>query len=333
MTQPDISSALLLPAPDLSIIVVSYNTADMTIAALQSVFDTGDGVNFELLVCDNESPDGSADKIEQAFLTELGGRLKLVRSGGNLGFGRANNLMADMARGRQTLLLNPDTIVLAGALQNLLAFAARTPTARIWGGRTYDGERRLDPSSIWARMSAWTVFCYAFGLQKMLPNSALFNSEAYGGFDRQTEREVDIITGCYLLIDTDLWHVLGGFDRRFFMYAEEADLCLRARKFGARPRFTPTSEIVHFGGASEQVYSGKMVKLFAGKMTLAKKHWPAWQLVLAKCFMGIAVWLRATAVPPLGALTGRERWKTAGAEWRVVWQRRKDWINGYPDPT
>ncbi len=317
--------------PDLSIIVVSYNTAEMTIAALQSVFDTGGGVNFELLVCDNESPDGSADKIEAAFAQDLGGRLKLVRSGGNLGFGRANNLMAEMVQGRRTLLLNPDTIVLPGALQNLLAFADRTPAARIWGGRTYDGQRQLDPSSIWSRMSVWTVFCYAFGLQKMFPNSALFNSEAYGGFDRQTEREVDIVTGCYLLIDTDLWHALGGFDRRFFMYAEEADLCLRARAFGARPRFTPTSEIVHFGGASEKVYSGKMIKLLAGKMTLAEKHWPAWQLWLGRLFMALAVWLRAVGVPLLGALSGRGRWKALGAEWRTVWQRRKDWIRGYPN--
>lgn len=329
MTQP--RPADMTSKPDLSIIVVSYNTADMTIAALKSVFDTGEGLNFELLVCDNESPDGSADKIEAAFAAELGGRLKLVRSGQNLGFGRANNLMAEQAQGRQILLLNPDTIVLPGALQNLLAFAHRTPAARIWGGRTYDGDRKLDPSSIWGRMSVWTVFCYAFGLQKTFPGSALFNSEAYGGFDRQSEREVDIITGCYLLIDTDLWRRLGGFDARFFMYAEEADMCLRAREFGARPRFTPTSEIVHFGGASEQVYSGKMVKLLAGKMTLAQKHWPSWQFALGKAFMRIAVWLRATAVPPLGALTGRARWKKAGAEWRIIWQRRRDWINGYPD--
>ncbi|MBD9374398.1 glycosyltransferase family 2 protein [Rhizobium sp. ARZ01] len=333
MTQTPASPANALQRPDLSIIVVSYNTAEMTIAALQSVLDTSEGVNLELLVCDNESPDGSADMIEAAFVNELGKRVHLVRSGGNLGFGRANNLMADMARGRRILLLNPDTIVLANALQSLLAFAERTPWAQIWGGRTYDGKRQLDPSSIWARMSVWSVFCYAFGLQKIFPRSAVFNSEAYGGFDRQSEREVDIVSGCYLLIDTDLWHLLGGFDPRFYMYAEEADLCLRARVFGARPRFTPASEIIHFGGASDQIYSGKMVKLFAGKMTLAQKHWPAWQLRLARVFMGLAVWLRARAVPFLGMLTGRERWKKAGAEWRIIWQRRKDWMDGYPDPS
>lgn len=333
MTQTAASTTDAPASPDLSIIMVSYNTAAITIAALQSVFDTCTGVSFELLLCDNNSPDGSADRIKAKFADQLGKRLHVFASDENLGFARANNLMAERARGRRILLLNPDTILLPGALQRLLAFAERTPEARIWGGRTYDGERRLDPASIWARMSVWSVFCYGFGLQKLFPHSALFNSEAYGGFDRQSEREVDIVSGCYLLIDADLWRKLGGFDRRFYMYAEEADLCLRARAFGARPRFTPTSEIVHFGGASEQVYSGKMVKLFAGKMTLAEKHWPAWQLGLARIAMRIAVWLRATGVPVLGALTGRERWKRAGDEWRIVWQRRKDWMDGYPDPS
>lgn len=319
--------------PDLSIIVISYNTVEMTIAALKSVFETAGDISFELLVCDNDSTDGSADQIAAAFPDDLDKRLKLVRSAQNVGFARANNLMAEQARGRQTLLLNPDTIVLPNALQSLLAFAAKTPDARIWGGRTYLGDGTLDPASVWARMSLWSVFCYAFGIQKLFPNSALFNKEGYGGWDRLSEREVDVVTGCYLLIDTDLWRALGGFDRRFFMYAEEADLCLRARAFGAQPRFTPTSEIIHFGGASEQVYSGKMVKVFAGKMSLAEKHWPAWQLGLARLFLGAAVWGRSTALRSLGSLTGRERWRRSGEEWAAVWQRRKEWLRGYPDPS
>lgn len=322
-----------LPTLDLSIIVISYNTAEMTVAALKSVFDTAGDINFELLVCDNDSKDGSADQIAAAFPTEMDKRLKLIRSAQNVGFARANNLMADQARGSRTLLLNPDTIVLPDALQNLLVFAAKTPDAQIWGGRTYLGDGTLDPASVWARMSLWSVFCYAFGIQKMFPNSALFNREGYGGWDRLSEREVDIVTGCYLLIDTDLWRKLGGFDRRFFMYAEEADLCLRARAFGAHPRFTPTSEIIHFGGASERVYSGKMVKVFAGKMSLAEKHWPGWQLGMARGFLATAVWLRSTGLRSLGALTGRASWRRSGAEWLAVWQRRSEWLRGYPDPS
>jgi GT2 family glycosyltransferase len=321
------------PTPDLSIVVISYNTADMTVAALKSVFDTAGDINFELLVCDNQSRDGSAEAIEAAFPQELGKRLILIRSGGNLGFARANNVMAGQARGRWILLLNPDTIVLPNALQNLLAFAVKTPDARIWGGRTYLGDGTLDPASVWRKMSLWSLVTYTFGIQKLFPNSAVFNPEAYGGWDRLTEREVDIVTGCYLLIDADLWRALGGFDRRFFMYAEEADLCLRARALGARPRFTPTSEIIHFGGASEQVYSGKMVKLFAGKLTLAEKHLPAWQVWLARGLLATAVCGRSIALRGLGALSGRDRWRRSGQEWAAVWQRRDEWLRGYPEPS
>jgi GT2 family glycosyltransferase len=228
--------------------------------------------------------------------------------------------------------LNPDTIVLPNALQNLVAFAAKTPDARIWGGRTYAGDGTLDPASVWGKMSLWSLATYASGLRKLFPNSAVFNPEGYGGWDRLTEREVDIVTGCYLLIDADLWRALDGFDRRFFMYAEEADLCLRARALGARPRFTPTSEIIHFGGASEQVHSAKLVKLFAGKMTLAEKHLPAWQLWPARSLMATAVFGRSIALRGLGALGGRDRWRRSGQEWATVWQRRGDWLRGYPEP-
>ena len=317
--------------PDLSIIVISYNTAVMTVAALRSVFETAGDINLELLVVDNDSNDGSADLIASAFPDDLGKRLILIRSKQNLGFARANNLMAEQARGRQILLLNPDTVVLPDALQNLLAFSAKSPASRIWGGRTYQGDGALDPSSVWGKMSLWSMFCYAFGIQKMFPNSAVFNPEAYGGWDRSTERDVDIVTGCFLLIDADLWLLLSGFDRRFFMYAEEADLCLRARAFGAHPRFTPTAEIIHYGGASEQVYSGKIVKVFAGKMSLAQKHWPAWQHSAGWRFLAVAVWLRSRGLSALGTLTGRERWRQSGKEWTEVWKRRKEWIQGYPD--
>lgn len=333
MTKMYFPQASTQPAPDLSIIVVSYNTAEMTLAALKSVFDTAGDIKFELLVCDNESADESADKIASTFANEIGGRLKLIRSGQNLGFGRANNLMVEQARGRQILLLNPDTIVLPEALQNLLAFARKTPEARIWGGRTYNGDGSLHPSSVWARMSLWSLFCYAVGIQKMFPKSAWFNSEGYGGWNRDTEREVDIVTGCYLLIDTSLWHALGGFDSRFFMYAEEADLCLRAHTLGARPRFTPTSGIIHFGGASDKVYSGKVVKLLAGKISLAEKHLPRWKVASVRGLLILSVWLRSTGLRILGALSGRSHWQKSGAEWTVVWRRRKEWMRGYPIPS
>ena len=110
-------------------------------------------------------------------------------------------------------------------------------------------------------MSLWNLFCRAVGLTGLFPQSRLFNAEAYGGWKRDTEREVDIVTGCFFLIEHRFWDTLGGFDPLFFMYGEEADLCLRARPLGARPRITPDARIVHYGGASERVRAEQIIRV------------------------------------------------------------------------
>ncbi len=190
---------------------------------------------------------------------------------------KANNLAAAHASGRYLLLLNPDTLVLDHAVDRLVAFAERTPSARIWGGRTLFGDGTLNPASCWRKVNLWRVMCRVAGLDVRFPASRLLNSEAYGGWDRDSERQVDIVSGCFFLIERELWEELGGFDPRYVMYGEEADLCLRADALGARPRITPDAEIVHYGGASESVRSQKHIKLLAAKITLARDHLPVWQ--------------------------------------------------------
>jgi hypothetical protein len=76
-----------------------------------------------------------------------------------------------------------------------------------------------------------------------------------------------------------------------------------------------------------------MVKIFAGKMTLAEKHWPAWQLGMGRCFLVMAVWLRSRGLRCGAALTRRDRWRQSAQEWSMVWERRKEWLHGYPDPS
>src|SRR5690606_9249085 len=118
--------------PTLSIIVVSYNTRGLTCECIRSVFDQTKRDAFELMVLDNASTDGSADAIEAEFAD----RVRLIRSRQNLGFAGGNNRAAETATGDYLLLLNPDTVVLDHAIDRLLDFAARTPDAGIWGGRT-----------------------------------------------------------------------------------------------------------------------------------------------------------------------------------------------------
>ncbi len=143
-------------------------------------------------------------------------------------------LAAHHANGRYILLLNPDTVVLNGAIDKLVEFARLNPKARIWGGRTLFADGTLNPSSCWKRMTFWNQFCRATGLTGILLEYDLFNGEASAAGHRDNVRQVDIVSGCFFLIGRELWEALDGFDPDFFMYGEEADLCLRATGISAR---------------------------------------------------------------------------------------------------
>ncbi len=311
------------PVP-LTVIVVSYETRELTLDCLTSLFDQTT-TPMQVIVVDNASTDGSADAIAQRFP-----QVELLAEPDNLGFAAANVLGARRAAGDLLLLLNPDTVVLDRAVDRLVRFSAERPSAAIWGGRTVFADRSLNPASCWRRMTVWSVLCRVLGLDTRFPGSPRLNREAYGGWCRDSERDVDIVSGCFLLVRRELWERLGGFDPAFVMYGEEADLCLRARPLGARPRITPSATIVHLGGASERVRSEKHVKLLAAKIALARRHerglrrhaivwllraWPAMRLLAAR-----------SAVAVGGSSTARDELMTR----RSIWSHRREWWSGYP---
>lgn len=259
---------MITPNNSISIIIISYNTCDITLRAIQSVFDQTKTVNFEIIVFDNCSKDGSAEKIQDTF----GNRLKLIKSEQNIGFAAGNNRATQFAKNNFLLLLNPDTIVLDNAIDNLVAFATECPRARIWGGRTLFEDFSLNKTSCWSKQSLWSLVCQSLGLNSIFRNSTLFNPEGIGSWNREGIREVDIVSGCFLLIKKDFWEMLDGFSEKYFMYGEEADLCLRAKKLGACPTVNSSATIVHMGGASETSRSEKLNKLIRSKNMLIDDH-------------------------------------------------------------
>ncbi|WP_415184795.1 glycosyltransferase family 2 protein [Phaeovulum sp.] len=313
-------------SPELSIIVVSYNTADVTLECLRSVYRETCQTSFELIVVDNNSPDGSAKAIAAEFPD-----LTLIARPDNLGFGGANNLAAGQASGEYLLLLNPDTVVLRGAIDTLMRFARETPKAGIWGGRTLFADGSLNATSCWRDMSLWGTFCWAVGLTRLWPRSPIFNYDAYGGWRRDTVREVDTVTGCFFLIRRSAWQALGGFDPAFFMYGEEADLCVRARRRGARPMVTPEAEIIHYGGLSDTVRAAKMQRLIRAKITLASRHWGPIRLWSLKVLFRGLVALRMLGFGLQARLLGGQGPKDRAATWRQIWSHRRDWLNGYDE--
>jgi GT2 family glycosyltransferase len=310
---------------DVSILIVSFNTREMTLDAISSVVRETRDVAFEIIVVDNNSADGSADAIAAHPAAP-----KVIALSDNIGFGRANNLAAEHATGDYVLLLNPDTIVRDRAIDRLVGFARENKRALIWGGRTVFADGSLNPASCWQRITLLNLIARATGLAGIFPNSPIFNPEAYGGWARDTVREVDIVSGCFLLIPRSIWMALGGFDPQFFMYGEEADLCLRARRIGARPLLNPHATIVHFGGASEKTRAGKMVKLLAAKATLIERHWPHLAVPLGRFLLmmwPLSRWLVCSTMALLQK-TGERR--EAADVWRTVWKSRKEWRTGYP---
>ena len=308
---------------DMSIIIVTHNTREMTLECIRSVIRETKTTRYELIVFDSGSTDDSVEAIRLAFP-----HISLITSPKDIGFANANNISAKTARGRRLLLLNPDTVILDGAIDQLHAFAQANPECRIWGGRTVFADGSLNPGSCWRYSTLWSVFCYATGLST-LKSSSLFNPESYGGWKRDTVRAVDIVSGCFFLIDRDMWQELNGFDPVFFMYGEEADLCSRAQKLGARPMITPAATIIHHGGASYPDEAERTVHLLTGRVTLMRLQWSALPRFLGRYLYYMIPLTRWLGYSVAAVLLNRAKYRPRARVWGEVWQNRQVWIRGW----
>ncbi|MBM7068990.1 glycosyltransferase family 2 protein [Actibacterium sp. 188UL27-1] len=311
------------PKPDLTVIVISYNTRELTLAALRTLYETTRKTNFKTVVLDNASHDGSADAVAEHFP-----QVELIRSNENLGFAKANNVVAADATTEWLLLLNPDTECHEGAVDNLMAFAKANPQAGIYGGRTVFPDGSLNIASCWQKITVWSNFAKAIGLAAMFKGSEFFNPEGMGDWKRDTVREVDIVVGCFLLIPRALWDDLGGFDLKYFMYGEEADLCLRAKAKGYSPMITPDAEIMHIFGAAESVNGEKATRVAKARTTLIRDHCKPF----AAPFGVFTMWLWS-AIRHYGLSTAARlnpgKFAHRAEQWGVVWAKRRDWLKGY----
>lgn len=227
---------------DLSVIIVNYNTRDMTLECLRTLIGRLEGLSTEVLLVDNGSSDGSADAVASAFPT-----VKLIRSNHNLGFGAGNNMALRQSSGKYFLLLNSDAFPRPGALPALVQYLEKNPDVGVVGPRLLNADGSLQIS----------CFRYPSPARAWLENlaiSSLFRSHPkigdYRRWPHDTERAVDWVIGACLLVRREVYEKVGGFDERFFMYAEETDWQARIRDAGWKIGFTPAAEVTHLAGAS-----------------------------------------------------------------------------------
>jgi N-acetylglucosaminyl-diphospho-decaprenol L-rhamnosyltransferase len=309
-------------ATEVSVLVVTYECKAWARDCLDSLHESAQDVAFEIVVVDNASSDGTADMIRSEFPA-----VTLLALSDNLGFARGMNRAADVACGEYLLLLNPDTVVRQDTVGNLLRFARENPGNGLYGGRTLRSDGSVDISSCWGQASAWSLFCFATMMTTAFKRSRFLDPESLGKWQRDTVREVGIVTGCLLLISKALWDALDGFDERFFMYGEDADLAIRAREQGMRPVITPEAVVTHEVGASSAARPDKMILVLQSKATLIRKHWPQ-----GKRQFGLLMLLLGTGARALLGTVVQANSAGSGA-WRTVWRARRQWLGGFPAAT
>jgi hypothetical protein len=226
-------------------------------------------VRYETIVVDNASSDGSPQMVRQEF-----DWVTLVEPGRNLGFGTANNVAYRHSSGRYVLLLNPDTVVLERAIELLVRFADEHPEAGAVGGRTLKADLTLERSCCWGSPGLWPLVCKSVGAHLLFKGSRWFNPEAMDWWPRDSVREVDVITGCFFMLRREVYQQTQGFDERFFMYAEEVDLCWRIRKLGKKLLFCPQAQVIHLVGASAaKARPNRVYQINLGLLKLFAKHY------------------------------------------------------------
>lgn len=230
--------------PELSILIVSFNTKELLKNCLTHLYAVCKGVTFEIIVIDNHSKDGSLEMVARDFPSVIP-----LSSEKNIGFGAANNLGFQKGKGNFFLLLNSDAFPEEGVIEESLKRIKSDSKIGYGGCRLTDHDGSLQPS---ARLfpSFLNLFLEQSGLARKFPKSRFFGRYNRTWADPQETAFVDWVPGAYALIPKKALEEVGGFDERFFLYFEEVDFCRRLKKQGWKIVYWGDLRVVHLGGQS-----------------------------------------------------------------------------------
>lgn len=273
---------------EVSVVVVNWNTQDILRECLRSIYERCGEIDLEVIVIDNASTDGSVEMVKKDFP-----QVTLIENSQNRGFAAANNQGIAISKGRYVLLLNSDTVVLDNAIAKTVAFADSRPKAAIVGCRVLNPDRTLQPTCFMFP-SILNMLLSSTYLYKLFPKSKFFGREQMTYWDRNDIREVDVVTGCFMLIRQKAIQQVGTMDEQFFMYGEETDWCYRFKQAGWKVMFTPICDIIHLGGQSSRQKRAKMILQLRGSILLfMKKHKSFLTYALACLLVALFFFLRA----------------------------------------
>ena len=251
---------------DLSVIIVNYNTRQLLTECLASVSAETTGIEYEVIVVDNHSSDGSREMLERDAPL-----VKKIFNTENRGFAAANNQALGIASGKYVLLLNSDTNILKNAIGTSLDFMQKHTEASILGCRLLNADGTLQRSCR-SFPSVWNIFSESLFLYKMFPRTTLFGSYYMTHFDHDTVRQVDVVMGAFMMIHREVFERVGLLDESYFMYTEETDFCYRAAVQGFHAYFIPSAEVIHYGGGSIESSEKHVAQLHSTQVFYLRKH-------------------------------------------------------------
>lgn len=279
---------------DLSIIIVSYNTKETTVSCIESVYKHTKSINFEVIVVDNFSNDGSLRALMK--LAKNYSNLKVIGNQENLGFAGANNQGIGVAKGKYILLLNSDTLFENSFIKDMLVWMDKGEKIKIASCRLQnkDGSPQANggyfPTLL--RSFAWMTFLddlpfiRSFIKPYHLSSSAISQNVLSGEPIQQ-----DWVTGAFLLFNSTLVNKIGLLDGEYFMYVEDMDFCYRAKLAGAQVWYLPQWYIIHLGGRSSKPGYSLLMEL-KGLRRFYSKYYPKWQQPLFRVTLGLGILFR-----------------------------------------
>lgn len=280
----------------LSTIIVNYNTKNLLRQTLRSIPQKQD---WEVIVVDNGSTDGSLDMLKKTFP-----QVKRIENRENLGFAKANNQGIKASSGSFILLLNSDTIVKPNAIQNLIAHLERNPSVGIASGQLLNPDGSIQPQGGYLprllNIVFWMVFLDDLPLIGKHLRPYHLNDKA--AFTR--ERLIGWVGGTAMMIRREVFEKAGPLDEEIFMYAEDVEFCMRAQKEGFKASITPRAKIVHYGqqssgGAPAAAWLGE----YRGLQYIFQTHKPRWEYPVVRLLLKIGAILRMLL---FGILQGRK---------------------------
>jgi len=227
---------------DISFIIVNWNTRDLVLNCVRSIFETVRDFEYEIFVVDNGSADGSTE----ALRTEYGDRICLIANRDNLGFARANNQALAQARGRFAALVNSDAVLHPDTMKTLISFLDAHPRAAMAGPRMLGGDDREQNS-----FDNFPSLLTELGNKSLLRRLRPERFRGKSGTSRQAF-EVDSLIGACIVVRTEAMRAVGLLDEQYFFFLEETDWCLRMRRSGWSIYHVPAATITHLQGQSKK---------------------------------------------------------------------------------